>query len=65
MRHSAAADLIKPAMIAVHDQRVLAVLASELDLVKANVTVLMTNVEKLDVPLIAEPGVGIKWEKAH
>jgi len=26
---------------------------------------LMTNVAKLDVPLVAEPGVGANWEEAH
>ena len=30
-----------------------------------NVPGLMTNVAKLDVPLVAEPGVGAKWEEAH
>ena len=38
---------------------------SELERVKANVPGLMTNVAKLDVPLMAEPGVKRNWEEAH
>ena len=49
----------------VHDELVLEVPESELELVKANVPRLMTNVAKLDVPLVAEPGVGRNWEEAH
>ncbi len=49
----------------VHDELVLEVPESELDLVKANVPALMTNVAKLDVALVAEPGVGVNWEGAH
>ncbi len=49
----------------VHDELVLEVPESELELVKANVPGLMTNVAKLDVPLVAEPGVGLNWEEAH
>lgn len=49
----------------VHDELVLEVPESELELVKANVPGLMTNVAKLDVPLVAEPGVGRNWEEAH
>ena len=49
----------------VHDELVLEVPDSELELVKANVPGLMTNVAKLDVPLVAEPGVGKNWEEAH
>jgi DNA polymerase-1 len=49
----------------VHDELVLEVPSGELDLVKANVPGLMTNVAKLDVPLVAEPGVGINWDEAH
>ena len=49
----------------VHDELVLEVPESELDRVKANVPGLMTNVAKLDVPLVAEPGVGRNWEEAH
>lgn len=42
----------------VHDELVLEVPESELKLVKANVA-------ELDVPLVAEPGVGRNWEEAH
>jgi DNA polymerase I len=49
----------------VHDELVFEVPAAELDIVKANVPGLMTNVAKLDVPLVAEPGVGLNWEEAH
>ena len=49
----------------VHDELVLEVPESELARVKANVPGLMTNVAKLDVPLVAEPGVGRNWEEAH
>ena len=49
----------------VHDELVLEVPESELERVKSNVPVLMTNVAKLDVPLVAEPGMGRNWEEAH
>ncbi len=49
----------------VHDELVLEVPESELNIVKANVPGLMTNVAKLDVALVAEPGVGVNWEGAH
>ena len=49
----------------VHDELVLEVPESELERVKENVPGLMTNVAKLDVPLVAEPGVGKNWEEAH
>jgi DNA polymerase I len=49
----------------VHDELVLEVPTSELETVKAHVPGLMTNVAKLDVPLVAEPGVGSNWEEAH
>jgi len=37
----------------------------ELEIVKKEIPGLMTNVAKLDVPLVAEPGVGGNWEEAH
>ena len=49
----------------VHDELVLEVPENELELVKAHVPGLMTNVAKLDVPLVAEPGVGRNWDEAH
>ena len=49
----------------VHDELVLEVPESELERVKAKVPELMSGVAKLDVPLVAEPGVGMSWEEAH
>ncbi len=49
----------------VHDALVLEMPGSELERVKAKVPELMSGVAKLDVPLVAEPGVGMNWEKAH
>ena len=49
----------------VHDELVLEVPESELERVKAKVPELMGGVAKLDVPLVAEPGVGMNWEEAH
>ncbi len=77
-----AADLIKLAMIGVHqwikeanlktrlimqvhDELVLEVPSNELELVKARLPVIMQGVAQLDVPLIAEVGIGLNWESAH
>ena len=49
----------------VHDELVLEVPESELDLVKENLPRLMSDVAKLDVPLLVETGVGSNWEAAH
>jgi len=49
----------------VHDELVLEVPESELELVKSTLPELMQNVAKLDVPLLAEVGVGSNWESAH
>lgn len=49
----------------VHDELVLEVPDNELDLVKNTLPQLMQNVAKLDVPLLAEVGVGNNWESAH
>ncbi len=49
----------------VHDELVLEVPEDELELVRQEIPGLMTNVAKLDVPLVAEPGVGGNWEEAH
>ncbi len=49
----------------VHDELVLEVPQAELEQVKAKVPELMSGVAKLDVPLVAEPGVGRNWEEAH
>ena len=49
----------------VHDELVLEVPESELERVKKMVPELMSGVATLDVPLVAEPGVGRNWEEAH
>jgi DNA polymerase-1 len=49
----------------VHDELVLEVPEAELDLVKTMLPQLMQNVAKLDVPLLAEVGIGSNWEAAH
>lgn len=49
----------------VHDELVLEVPSAELALVKQEIPALMTQVAKLDVPLVAEPGVGANWDEAH
>jgi len=49
----------------VHDELVLEVPESELALVKQKLPELMQHVAKLDVPLLAEVGVGSNWESAH
>ena len=49
----------------VHDELVLEVPESELERVKLRVPELMSGVAKLEVPLVAEPGVGMNWEEAH
>ncbi|WP_036302019.1 DNA polymerase I [Methylotenera sp. L2L1] len=49
----------------VHDELVLEVPDSELELVKEKLPELMQNVAKLDVSLLAEVGVGSNWESAH
>ena len=49
----------------VHDELVLEVPEIELDLVKAQLPILMQNVAQLDVPLLAEVGVGNNWESTH
>ncbi len=49
----------------VHDELVLEVPDNELELVKKTLPILMQNVAKLSVPLLAEVGVGSNWEGAH
>ncbi|MDB5804606.1 MAG: polymerase [Betaproteobacteria bacterium] len=49
----------------VHDELVLEVPEGELELARAKVPELMSEVAKLDVPLVAEVGVGPNWDKAH
>jgi DNA polymerase I len=49
----------------VHDELVLEVPETELELVKARLPELMAGVATLKVPLVAETGVGRNWEEAH
>jgi DNA polymerase-1 len=49
----------------VHDELVLEVPEAELELVRVKLPELMAGVAKLDVPLLAETGVGKNWEEAH
>jgi len=49
----------------VHDELVLEVPEAELELVKEKLPQLMQSVAKLDVPLLAEMGIGKNWESAH
>jgi DNA polymerase-1 len=49
----------------VHDELVLEVPESELELIKMELPRLMGGVAKLDVPLEVETGVGLNWESAH
>ena len=49
----------------VHDELVLEVPENELELVKQTLPQLMRHVAELDVPLLAEVGVGSNWESAH
>ena len=52
-------------VLQVHDELVFDTHISEIDYLKENVIRLMENVIKLDVPLIAEAGVGDNWMEAH
>jgi DNA polymerase-1 len=49
----------------VHDELVLEVPESELDLVKVKLPELMAGVAELKVPLLAEVGIGKNWDEAH
>jgi DNA polymerase I len=49
----------------VHDELVLEVPETELDLIKQQLPLLMGGVAKLDVPLLVEVGIGSNWENAH
>lgn len=49
----------------VHDELVLEVPNSELDIIKTEIPSIMANVASLDVPLIADLGLGMNWEEAH
>jgi DNA polymerase-1 len=49
----------------VHDELVLEVPDAEVDTVRKRIPELMSDVAKLDVPLVADVGVGPNWERAH
>ena len=49
----------------VHDELVLEVPEHELPLVKKTLPELMAQVAQLQVPLLAEVGVGVNWDQAH
>jgi DNA polymerase-1 len=49
----------------VHDELVLEVPDTELELVKQQLPQIMAGVAQLKVPLLAEVGAGNSWEAAH
>jgi DNA polymerase-1 len=49
----------------VHDELVLEVPDDEVALMKEQIPKRMAHVAELDVPLLAEVGVGNNWEEAH
>jgi DNA polymerase I len=49
----------------VHDELVLEVPDDEIDLTREKVRELMQSVTTLEVPLVAEVGVGANWDQAH
>lgn len=61
-------DLLQSKLIMqVHDELVLEVPEAELDLVKEKLPQIMAKVDEgmLNVPLVAEVGLGMNWEEAH
>jgi DNA polymerase-1 len=52
-------------ILQVHDELVLEVPDAELDTVKPALPELMASVASLDVPLVADVGVGPNWDRAH
>ena len=60
-------DLKSKLIMQVHDELVLEVPKTELDLVKEKLPQIMAKVDEgmLKVPLVAEVGVGMNWEEAH
>ena len=61
-------DLLQSKLIMqVHDELVLEVPEAELNLVKEKLPQIMAKVDEgmLNVPLVAEVGVGMNWEEAH
>jgi DNA polymerase-1 len=59
------ADLGTRMIMQVHDELVLEVPESELELVKVRLPELMASVAELKVPLLAEVGIGKNWDEAH
>jgi DNA polymerase-1 len=49
----------------VHDELVFEVPEGEVDWLKTEIPRLMAGVADLKVPLLAEVGVGLNWDKAH
>ncbi|MCL6000808.1 DNA polymerase I [Neisseria meningitidis] len=60
-------DLKSKLIMQVHDELVLEVVETELDFVKEKLPQIMAKVGGglLDIPLVAEVGVGENWEEAH
>ena len=60
-------DLKSKLIMQVHDELVLEVPGAELDLVKEKLPQIMAKVDEgmLNVPLVAEVGMGMNWEEAH
>jgi DNA polymerase-1 len=64
--HWLASDGLESKLIMqVHDELVLEVPDSELDLVRAKLPEIMQQAGEMDVPLLAEVGMGENWEEAH
>jgi DNA polymerase I len=59
--HKLAAALV----MQVHDELVLEVPDAQLELVTKELPALMTDVAKLEVPLLVDVGVGPNWDQAH
>jgi DNA polymerase I len=49
----------------VHDELVFEVPEAEVDWLKTEIPRLMAGVAQLQVPLLAEVGVGANWDQAH
>jgi len=49
----------------VHDELVVEVPETEVDVMRERLPALMCGVAELKVPLLAETGVGKNWEQAH